>query len=333
MGWELRCPTHETPLDSYSGNEPHGGSLADGQLRCAAGCEFPVRSGIPRFVGQSTYAEAFGLQWHKYRTTQLDSSTGVMISKARLERCLGGSLEGLSQKSVLEVGAGAGRFTEWLVDAAGELVAMDLSYAVEANLQNCAGRAPYLLLQADINCSPLPKRSFDLVICLGVVQHTPSPETTIASLSEHVKPGGMLVLDHYAKRRFLGSAARYLTLGYPLRLLFSRLPPDKGLRATTALTSFCDPIRKITCRFPMLDLLISRLLPTACYYRRFPELSEHVVREWNELDTHDGLTDRYKHLRSQKEISEALERAGLQCVHCSLDGNGVEARATRPVAA
>jgi SAM-dependent methyltransferase len=333
---ELRCPTHATSLSSgsdfgaYSGIETARVPVGESQLTCDSGCQFPVRAGVPRFVGNSTYAAAFGLQWRQFRTTQLDSSTGFPISKSRLERCLGDSLESLNHKSVLEVGAGAGRFTEWLVDAAGELVAMDLSDAVDANLHNCAGRKPYLLVQADINTSPLPKRSFDVVICLGVVQCTPSPEKTILSLAEHVKPGGLLVLDNYAKRRFLGAAARYLTLGYPLRMVFSRLPPDKGLRATNALTAFCDPIRKRTCRRPLLDLFMSRLLPTACYYTRFPELPDHVVREWNELDTHDGLTDRYKHLRSPKEIRAALEDAGLNCEHCSLDGNGVEARATRP---
>ena len=54
------------------------------------------------------------------------------------------------------------------------------------------------------------------------------------------------------------------------------------------------------------------------------------VREWNALDTHDGLTDWYKHRRSEREITAALEGVGLRVVHCSTGENGVVARAVLP---
>jgi 2-polyprenyl-3-methyl-5-hydroxy-6-metoxy-1,4-benzoquinol methylase len=38
------------------------------------------------------------------------------------------------------------------------------------------------------------------VVCLGVIQHTPDPEKTIKCLFEKVKPGGVLVIDHYIWR-------------------------------------------------------------------------------------------------------------------------------------
>jgi len=66
------------------------------------------------------------------------------------------------------------------LESVGALVSIDLSSAVEANRENCDAKGPYLLMQADINGSPFPDGSFDVVACLGVIQHTPSPEATIA---------------------------------------------------------------------------------------------------------------------------------------------------------
>ena len=44
------------------------------------------------------------------------------------------------------------------------------------------------------------------------------------------------------------------------------------------------------------------------------------------LDTHDGLTDWYKHYRSLKQIRLALEVIGAKNIIVWKDGNGIEAR-------
>jgi hypothetical protein len=48
------------------------------------------------------------------------------------------------------------------------------------------------------------------------------------------------------------------------------------------------------------------------------------------LDTHDTLTDYYKHLRSTEEIEAALRTAGMVDIETAYAGNGVEARARKP---
>ena len=50
------------------------------------------------------------------------------------------------------------------------------------------------------------------------------------------------------------------------------------------------------------------------------------------LDTHDALTDYYKHLRTREEIEASLRSCGLVDLEVSYGGNGVEARARMPVA-
>jgi SAM-dependent methyltransferase len=331
----LVCPVHHVPLnfrDSVCWTK--GVPFSDGPILCARGCRYAIKNGIPRFVADDNYAVAFGRQWQTYRSIQLDSYIGQPVSRQRLERCLGIPLRALAGKTVLECGSGAGRFTELLISNCGLVVSLDISGAVEANLKNCAGKEPYFLCQADVNVSPLPHHFFDVVICLGVIQHTPCPEQTIANLAAHVAPGGLLVIDHYTHGSRLGAWGERLTLGYPLRAVLrrlSRVRPDLGLKVTKALTAACDPIRRRTCQFPWLDSLTSRLLlPSICYYRDYPLLPNEVIYKWNELDTHDMLTDWYKHFRSPAQLSRCLEALGLEDVRCELNGNGVEARARAP---
>jgi SAM-dependent methyltransferase len=323
----LVCPVHQDPLQlDRQMFSTEGVPWPDGPIRCTRGCIFGIEAGIPRFVPRDNYATAFGLQWKRYQKTQLDSYTGQPISRERLERCLGAAVENLQGKTVLECGAGAGRFTELLIDNCELLVALDLSEAVDANLKNCAGKKPYILFQADINKSPLPRRFFDIVICLGVIQHAPSPEQMITSLAEHLRPGGLLVIDHYTKTP-LGRLGQFLTLAYPLRAIFKRLPPELALKLTIRLTAICDPIRRRTSKLLWADRIACRIFPSFCYYDTFPSLDPDIVYEWNELDTHDGLTDYYKHFRTPKEIRCWLEHLGFCDIKCDFGGNGVEARA------
>jgi SAM-dependent methyltransferase len=310
----LICPVHQDPLQLHHQIfSIEGVPWPDGLIRCTKGCIFEIEEGIPRFVPRDNYASAFGLQWKRYQKTQLDSYTGQPISRQRLEQSLGAPIEELKGKLVLECGSGAGRFTELLIDSCELLVSLDLSEAVDANLKNCIGKRPYILCQADINKSPLPRRFFDVVICLGVIQHAPSPEQMITSLAEHLKLGGLLVIDHYTKSPF-ERLGQFLTLGYPLRAILKRLPPELALKATIGLTAICDPIRKRTSKLPWLDRIACRIFPSFCYYDTYPLLDPDIVYEWNELDTHDGLTDYYKHFRTPEEIRYCLERLGFRSI-------------------
>lgn len=319
---ELACPEHGTPLSAGPADE----------LRCASGCFFPVRGGIPRFVSSSGYASAFGLQWTTYRRTQLDSHTGTTISRDRLARCLGGSLEAVRGKSVLEVGCGAGRFTEVLLDAGARVFACDLSEAVEANLANCGERDGYFVCQADVLALPAARGAFDVVIALGMLQHTPSPEAAISALAVMLKPGGMLVIDHYALLE--NRALRQLATLAPralLRRLLLKLPPTTALAASTAVTKTLLPLHRALWRKGAAARAARSLLrpvsPVVDYYDRYPELTRAQLEQWALLDTFDALTDRHKHLRSVDDVSRALQAAGLHVLDCRRGGNGVEARA------
>ena len=322
---ELRCVPHAEPLELSGGVVDRAEVEAAKSLTCPAGCDVPIVRGIPRFVPSDGYAAAFGWQWTHFRRSQLDSHTGTTISRDRLTRCVGGSLDIVRERSVLEAGCGAGRFTELLLDAGAHVFAVDLSAAVEANHENCRRPAGYFVCQADIRTLPVAPQSFDVVLCLGVVQHTPEPEATLAALAGYVKPGGLLVIDHYS-RDYPVTASRRV-----LRKLLLTLDAKRASSAAVGLSRALVPLhRALWSRrrgFGRLRKLLQRASPLVDYYDAYPQLGRELLSEWAVLDTHDTLTDRYKHLRSPEEIRDALVALGLRDVVVSVGGNGVEARA------
>ncbi len=314
-GPEWQCPTHGASL------EPE----ADGTLHCPHAHDFPVVAGVPRFVPPTTYADHFGEQWKRYRRTQLDSYTGKPISRDRLRRCLGEDLwRRLSGLQVLECGCGAGRFTEVLLAQGARVTSVDLSSAVEVNAENFPVGPSHSVAQADILALPFAPRTFDVVLCIGVIQHTPNPELTISRLYDHVKPGGWLIIDHYTYE------VGWYTKTAPLfRMALKRLPTDVSMRVTERLVDGLLPLHKRVARTPLRSIVF-RLSPLLTHYATYPELDDELQRQWALLDTHDSLTDYYKWFRTRHQIRQTLERMGVVDVWCEYGGNGVEARGRRP---
>ena len=146
-----------------------------------------IVNSIPRFVSPNNYADNFGLQWNEYRSTQIDSVSGRPISEERLWKCTGWPARHLKGKSILEIGSGAGRFTEVLVATGAEVVSCDFSSAVDANLKNNGKSKNLFLFQGDLFDLPLEKHSFDYVLCYGVLQHTPQPADAFRSIVQFCK--------------------------------------------------------------------------------------------------------------------------------------------------
>lgn len=319
----LVCPHDHLPLAERG---------AGACLSCQEGHRYEIRARIPRLLeSQSNYADAFGNQWTQYRMTQLDSYTKTDISKGRLERCLGGELwrrlRQTDKLSVLEAGCGAGRFTEILLELpAASVTSTDLSFAVEPNQINCPQSDRHRIIQCDINQFPFMPGQYDIVVCLGVIQHTKSPEESIENLYKQVKPGGWLVIDHYTH-----SLSIYTKLSeWLLRPVLKRLSPNRSMAVTKTLTRWLFPLHRAVRNAKVLQMILSRFSPLLTYYYLYPQLPEKLQYEWAELDTHDSLTDFYKHLRSERSINSTLKGLGAKNIWTQKGGNGVEARCQKP---
>lgn len=299
--------------------------VEDDALVGDGGHRYPIVDGIPRFVGSDNYAAAFGLEWTLHSKTQLDSHTGTTITADRLERALGRKLSSLAGLRVLEAGCGAGRFTEVLVAAGAFVHSIDLSVAVAANRSNIGERSNYRVAQADLRYPPFAKKSFDIVLCLGVLQHTPTPEESVRALWGMVKPGGSLVIDHYT-----WSVSLVTKLAPLYRFVLLRMTPERAKLATDALTRTFFPLHWRVRSIRPAQMLLSRISPCLVYFNMFPELTYDQHFEFTRLDTFDHLTDRYKHLRTRAQIEHILTELGGEHVTSVYAGNGVEGRATKP---
>jgi SAM-dependent methyltransferase len=316
---QLICKAHSLPLNEQ-----------ESSLACEQGCTYEILDNIPRFVPINNYASSFGMQWNTFRTTQLDSHTGLTISRDRLTRIAGGSLDIFQRKKTLEAGCGAGRFTELMLEAGASVFAIDISRGVEANYKNCSGFRHYYVAQADIMEVPVEPDQFDIVVCVGVLQNTPDPELAINALCSHVRPGGMLLIDCY-------------THGYPAtpmrRLIRSFLlgrSEGYSMRFVQRLVKLLWPLHQAAFRGrdtkngQRAISFLMRWSPVVDYHYAYPELGEQRWYEWAVLDTHDTLTDRYKHFRSTDEIEAALRSSGMINIETTYAGNGVEARSWKP---
>jgi 2-polyprenyl-3-methyl-5-hydroxy-6-metoxy-1,4-benzoquinol methylase len=315
---EVVCPFDGRRLDVHHGT-----------LLCEFGHRWRTDRGIPRMLPSgANYADAFGLQWRTYRTTQLDSRTGTTLSRDRARRCLGEecwqSLHSTRRIDLLEVGCGAGRFSEVLLSTGAHVTSIDLSDAVDANQENFPQNARHRILQADVGRLPFLPRQFDVVFCLGVVQHTPSPERTIEKLYEQVRPGGLLVIDHYTY-----TLSEFTKLAPLVRMVLCRVPPETGLRWSKRLVDWFLPLHRAVRHHRLAQALLSRVSPVLTYYHALP-IDDELQREWALLDTHDALTDRFKYFRTRHQISTCLKTLCAEAIWCERGGNGVEARCRRP---
>ncbi|HUQ71313.1 MAG TPA: methyltransferase domain-containing protein, partial [Planctomycetaceae bacterium] len=293
------------------------------RLTCpGCGAVYPIVNGVPRFVQRENYAQSFGLQWNVHRKTQLDSHTGLPLSRDRLFH-VSGWPEDLRGQTILEAGSGAGRFTEVLVSTGAEVLSFDLSTAVDANHANNGDHSNLLIFQADMSKIPVRPLSMDKVICLGVLQHTPDPAAAFRCLTTHVRPGGELVVDVYAAR-----LRSLISWKYALRPLTRRVDRQRLYSIVSAITPSLVPVSawlyRVAGRFG------ARLLPIVQYGHL--GLPAALNLEWAVLDTFDMYSPVHDHPQTLNNVRRWYEEAGFVGVSVGYGPNGVIARGRRPAA-
>ncbi|HKO54274.1 MAG TPA: methyltransferase domain-containing protein [Thermoanaerobaculia bacterium] len=299
----LRCPDCGGSLALHDDVEEQG-QIRSGELRCAA-CptSWPIVDFIPRFVGGS-YAGNFGFQWQLFAGTQLDSHSRVPISRQRFYGYSGWTPESLAGQRMLDAGCGAGRFAEIALEAGAEVVAVDISSSVVACHQNLGHYERLHVIQCDLSRMPFADGVFDGAYCFGVLQHTPSPATTFASIAAKVRKGGRLAVDVYKR-----SLYSFLLPQYWLRPLLRRLPRPTLYRVVQWLVRVFLPLSNAVGRLPF-GRKIRRLLPVANHHGLFP-LTDAQHREWSTLDTFDMFSPAHDHPQTAAALRRWFAEAGF----------------------
>lgn len=314
----LRCPRSGQPLALEPNTAVRGadGEIDEGWLVSEDGQHrHPIRGGIPRFVPASNYADNFGMQWNKFRQTQLDSHSGQPISAARFWKATGWRPEDLRGKWVLDAGCGSGRFAEIAAGAGANLVALDYSSAVDACRVNLRKYPNVHVVQGDIYALPFPKHFFPYVYSLGVLQHTPDVHRAFAALPPMVAPGGRLCVDYYWKR-----LRTMLHPKYVLRPLTKRIPQQKLFTMLESHVPWMLRVSQILGRVPLLGRGLQRLVPVMDYTGVYP-LSSRQLQEWALLDTFDMLAPQYDNPQTATTARRWFEAANMSDIEIFHEGH------------
>jgi len=323
----LECPQCKGALalsDAQEDEHETAGEIEAGRLHCShCDDDYPITRGIARFAPESNYADGFGMQWNRFRKTQLDSHTGHPISKDRFFEYSGWTAEELAGKRVLDIGYGAGRFTEIALSTGADVVALDYSSAVDACYDNHAPHPRLNVVQGDIYSLPFALQSFDYVYCLGVVQHTPDVEGSVKALPAQLKSGGKLVIDCYPW--FLRNV---VWPKYWLRPLTRRVPPAKLFGFIEKAVPMLLPLSRAIGRIPKVGQDLKYMVPVVNYEGVLP-LDDEQIREWAILDTFDMFSPAHDHPQRKETLKQWLEESGVENIEIFRRGFFV-ARGTMP---
>lgn len=286
---------------------------------------FSCINGVYRVSSSENYSTNFGFQWNKFDKTQIDRITnGLVQSSERFFAATSWNREDLSGCNVLEVGSGAGRFTQVVLQhTEANIYSVDYSNAVDANYRNNGENPRLKLFQASIYELPFSHAQFDKVFCFGVLQHTPDVKRSVQCLVEMVKPGGELVVDFYPIRGWYTKVhAKYL-----FRPLTRKLSHEKLLSLIEANADWMISLYWFFNKM-RVGKVVNRFLPLCDIKHTIPaSLDKNIEREWVILDTFDMFSPAYDQPQRMETIVEWFKEYGMKNVKGDTirygDGNSV----------
>lgn len=286
----LVCPDCGNELDLKT-DLMEGSEIKEGSLSCSK-CkrEFPIRDFIPRFVDTDKYVDSFSFEWNTFYDVQMDILNNTDESDKTFRYKTGWKPEDLKNELILDIGIGAGRFADIVSGWGGEVVGIDLSFAVEAAFKNVGKRPNVHIIQADIFNLPLKNEVFDHMYSIGVLHHTPDTKKAFMSVVPFLKKGGEFAVFIYDK----GIYHRYSDLW---RKVTVRLP----LRVMYILSAISIPLYYIH-TIPFLGPALQFALPTA----NWPKW------RWRWLDTFDWYTPKYQWKHTYPEVYQWYKDNGFE---------------------
>jgi SAM-dependent methyltransferase len=286
----LACPTCSAALQLRDArNDPDcEDEIATGELACSScGTRYPIRGGIPRLLAgnlspvAARTSAAFGWQWQEFVELydQYEAQFLDWIHPIQPEF--------FRDKVVLDAGCGNARHAYYAGRySAREVVAMDLSDAVETAYAN-VGKMPNVhVIQGDINHPPFARSDsggpFDFIYSIGVLHHLPDPEAGFRSLVRFLRPGGAIFAWVYGRENN-GVVHGFIN---PLREnVTTRIPPSMlpviAWPMSVALQSVVKGVYRPLHSTPLFKMLPSReylySLSSFSFRRNYNIVFDHLV--------------------------------------------------------
>lgn len=302
----LADPVSREPLVLVNPQPDAGGRIESGELATDLGPRYPIRGGVPRFVGtgdvRSAAVASFGDEWNHFNFVQFHTHW-----LEHTVRNTFGSPDVFRGKVVVDAGAGSGAQALWMLESGAQhVILLELSHSVDDVIRRNLESSRFTnwdVVQCSIDAPPIRPRSVDLVMCHNVIQHTPSVERTAHALFELVAPGGEFVFNCYPKNdQGLIRWVRLHAVYEPLRAVLSRMPFPVILGYATLLAA----LRQVPAVGPLLEKagfcsqgeVLTAEGAAAGLRSRF-----RATR----LNTFDQFgSHRYQHLKTEDEIRSLL---------------------------
>ena len=251
------------------------------------------------------YTINFGKQWRDYRDVQIDSINNFKISRDYLLKMLFNNLSIIKDKTILEIGGGAGRFTEYFSEYCKECVSIDLSSSVYYNISK--NQKNTQIIKADFNIL-IPNKKFDIIFCRGVLQHTKYPLKSLLKIHTFVKNDGFVFFDIYKMPK----------IGYLHPKYFFWRPLFKSFISYEKLESFLKKNIKHLLRikrtfkkiFFNSDFVSDCIIPVWDYKDKL-HINDDLLEQWSIMDTLDGIYAKYDYPQSNKKIINYLNKNGI----------------------
>jgi ubiquinone/menaquinone biosynthesis C-methylase UbiE/uncharacterized protein YbaR (Trm112 family) len=235
----------------------------------------------------STDDWSFSAEWKQHFDQGVERTWGWTVSE-RLEQLLMELQVDRSWcqgKRILDAGCGSGDLSEEISKLGAEVIGIDFSSSViRAEAQRDSPSVHFL--RGDLLSLPLKLNSFDAVISIGVLHHTPDTRRAFDQVARLVKPGGRFYVWLYRKPE--GIIRRYIR------------------------TPLFDVARSITTRMPKnvqnkivkFHAHLVRILHRCCNPSVSIPFEEYLVAAY------DDLTPRWRHYHDPIEVSRWYHENG-----------------------
>jgi len=279
---QLKCPSCGFELGDFP-------TVEDNAVKCPK-CEYRIfwDGACWDACVDKSYPRSFARQWVLWEEGKLGDPNLVYGNEPKKyfrELLDGTSLteEDLQSMKVLEVGFGHGRTLQNLQKWCPNAYGIDLARPARSSQLR-----PGTAIFGNLLNMPFDPGQFDLVLCRGVLHHTPNPGQSFASIAAQVADGGLLFLGgHYEPGLKVSLQLRNI-------LPASWLYPEPVL---LGLASFLSVVRS------GMECARKRDFSSEAFRRSYAHYK---------LDMFDVMTPRWSSLHDEKEVTGWFNSQGFQ---------------------
>ena len=246
--------------------------------------------------------EAFGDEWTKFNSFT-DKEIDDIATTHYFDII---PQEWITNKQILDVGCGTGRWTKYVAKYAASVDAVDPSKAIETAAQLLSDCTNVRLSRTSVDGLPFADNSFDFVFSLGVLHHIPDTQLAMKQCVAKLKPSGHFLVYLYY---------RFDNRGVFFKGIFrlSDLIRKAISRAPVSIKNFCCDVIAVTVYMPLvwagafLKLIGLRKLAEKMPLHFYVGKTFNVIRN----DARDRFGTPLEQRFTKNEIQLMMESAGL----------------------